>query len=99
MFATFEVSADDAVSKLTLPVAPFADGVMPFNEIRGYRVAQVVEGRETWSAILDWPGQERDLTIGISIDRHSIAAGDSVRDLFRRCCEIRDSLVRTEALP
>ena len=91
--AIFSLPAADHTSKMRLPLTPFGDGLLPFDEIRGYRAVRVVDNDVLWSAVVDWPSPDDDYGIAVTIEQEEVSAGDPTHRLLDCCVDIRQSLM------
>ena len=93
LVAIFSLPAADHTSKMRLPLTPFGEGLLPFDEIRGYRAVRVVDDHVLWTAIIDWPKPDDDYSIAVTIEQEQVSAGDPTHRLLDRCIDIRQSLM------
>lgn len=84
---------NDVVPILKVPASPLAQGVLPFNEILGYRVAQTDESGDLWSAIVDSTEDGDHYHVTVRVKRCPVRSVNNVRQALRYCCSIRDGLL------
>ena len=79
--------------KMVIPISPFASGVLPFNQLQGYRAALVEDNRTVWSAVIDWLGPDYGCDVTIRVDEYDLRSAVGTRGLLGYCASIRAGLM------
>ena len=88
----FSLDHEHFEPKLAIPLRPFAEGLLPFDEIGGYRAVRTEQGTKLWDAVIDRE-EDGDYTFNITIDNHRGNGGLTTEGVFERLIEIRDTLL------
>ena len=78
--------------KLSIPLKPFSEGLLPFNEIGGYRAVRTEEGRRIWDAVIDRE-EDGNYTMALTMDDYSGDDALTTEGVFRQLIGIRDTLL------
>lgn len=78
--------------KLSIPLKPFSEGLLPFNEIGGYRAVRTEEGRRIWDAVIDRE-EDGNYTMALTMEDYRSDSALTTEGVFGRLVEIRDTLL------